>query len=150
VVGSWLKLRLSEREYEAMIVLFLDAQHRLIEWEEVGSGTINKASVYPREIVKSAMSLNNHPSGVAEPSIADRVFTDRLATALSLVEVQVLDHFVIGHGDPVSFRLRGWLDPATPSTLPGPANTKPRRRSAPQPPKGWKQLGRAPVAFTAT
>jgi DNA repair protein RadC len=97
--------------------LFLDNQHRLIACETVSIGTINQTSVYPREIVKTALGHNaaavvvahNHPSGVAEPSMADRAITKRLQDALSLVEVRTLDHIVLGHGESVSFAERGWL-----------------------------------------
>ncbi|WP_262926393.1 JAB domain-containing protein [Serratia fonticola] len=114
---NYLRLQLERLEHEAFMVLFLDNQHRLIACETVSIGTINQTPVYPREIVKTALSHNaaavvvahNHPSGVAEPSVADRHITKHLQDALSLVEVRTLDHIVLGHGESVSFAERGWL-----------------------------------------
>ncbi|AHG20346.2 hypothetical protein Z042_12395 [Chania multitudinisentens RB-25] len=114
---NYLRLQLERLEHEAFMVLFLDNQHRLIACETVSIGTINQTPVYPREIVKTALSHNaaavvvahNHPSGVAEPSAADRHITKHLQDALSLVEVRTLDHIVLGHGESVSFAERGWL-----------------------------------------
>jgi hypothetical protein len=85
--------------------------------EALARGTIDGASVYPREVVKAALKhgaaaiifAHNHPSGVPEPSAADRVITERLRTALQLVDIRVLDHFVVGDGEPVSFAERGWI-----------------------------------------
>jgi len=98
-------------------VLFLDNRHRVISLDEMFNGTINGASVHPREIVKRALSHNaaavilahNHPSGVAEPSEADQHLTRKLSEALGLIDVRVLDHFVIGDGEAVSFAERGWI-----------------------------------------
>ena len=95
----------------------LDNRHRVIGFEEVFRGTIDAASVYPREIVKLALLRNaaalivahNHPSGVAEPSAADQQLTRRLKEALALVDVRLLDHFVVGDGEVVSFAERGLL-----------------------------------------
>ncbi len=109
--------RLRDRQREVFAALFLDNQHRLIAFEELFQGTIDSASVYPREVVKKALALNaaaiifahNHPSGVAEPSQADRQITERLVQALALVDIRVLDHLVVGDGEPVSFAERGWL-----------------------------------------
>jgi len=103
-VRGLLRLRLAERERETFAVLFLDNRHRLIEIEEMFHGTIDGASVHAREVVKAALRHNaaavvlahNHPSGVAEPSRADRAITQRLKDALALVDVRVLDHFVVG------------------------------------------------------
>ncbi|MFQ0829059.1 DNA repair protein RadC [Serratia fonticola] len=114
---NYLRLQLERLEHEAFMVLFLDNQHRLIACETVSIGTINQTPVYPREIVKTALSHNaaavvvahNHPSGVAEPNVADRHITKHLQDALSLVEVRTLDHIVLGHGESVSFAERGWL-----------------------------------------
>ncbi|CAM3642394.1 hypothetical protein BS639_22680 [Rouxiella silvae] len=114
---QYLRLQLELLEREVFMVLYLDNQHRLIDSEISSLGTINATSVYPREIVKAALTHNaaavirahNHPSGVAEPSHADRTVTERLTKALSLVDVRVLDHVVIGHGESISFAERGWL-----------------------------------------
>lgn len=108
---------LRDRQREAFYILFLDNQHRVIRDEILFEGTIDAASVYPREVVKRALHHNaaavilahNHPSGVAEPSQADRRITDRLRDALSLVEIRVMDHFVVGDGEVVSFAERGWI-----------------------------------------
>lgn len=95
--------------------LFLDNRHRVITFEELFQGTINGASVFPREVVKKALSHNaaavilahNHPSGVAEPSEADRNITQQLSKALALVDIKVLDHLVVGDGETVSMAERG-------------------------------------------
>ncbi|WP_188005896.1 RadC family protein [Vibrio cholerae] len=108
---------LRDRQREAFYILFLDNQHRVIRDEILFEGTIDAASVYPREVVKRALHHNaaavilahNHPSGVAEPSQADRRITDHLRDALGLVEIRVLDHFVVGDGEVVSFAERGWI-----------------------------------------
>ncbi|GHW03181.1 DNA repair protein RadC, putative [Vibrio cholerae] len=97
-------------------VLFLDNQHRLIEFKELFRGTVDAASVYPREVLKEALNVNaaavifahNHPSGDPEPSQTDRRITQRLKDALSLVDIRVLDHVVVGKSS-VSFAERGWL-----------------------------------------
>jgi DNA repair protein RadC len=97
--------------------LFLDNRHRVICFEELFRGTINGASVHPREVVKKALHHNaaalilahNHPSGIAEPSEADRQLTKKLQQALGLVDIRVLDHVVIGDGESVAFAERGWL-----------------------------------------
>ncbi len=104
-------------EREAFVVIHLDTRHRVLGIEEAAVGTIDGASVYPREIVKSVLSRNssavifahNHPSGVPDPSSADRRLTERLRDALSLVDVRVLDHLVVAGGDYVSFSQRGLL-----------------------------------------
>ena len=100
---DYLQLQLSSRPYEVFAVLFLDAQHRLIALEELFRGTLAQTSVYPREVVVRALALNaasvvlahNHPSGSAQPSRADEAITKTLKAALSLIDVQVLDHFVV-------------------------------------------------------
>ncbi|MDE2150211.1 MAG: DNA repair protein RadC [Gammaproteobacteria bacterium] len=115
-VRRFLVAQLRDRDRELFAGLFLDAQHRVIAFEVMADGTLAAASVYPREVVKRALALNaaavifahNHPSGVAEPSAADRVLTDRLRQALALVDVRVLDHFVVGERVE-SFAERGWL-----------------------------------------
>ncbi|MGB1109860.1 MAG: RadC family protein [Gammaproteobacteria bacterium] len=113
----FLNAQLRDREHEVFACLFLDNRHRVIAFEELFRGTIDGASVYPREVVKQALGHNaaavifahNHPSGVAEPSQSDERITQRLKTALSSVDVRVLDHIVVGDGEPVSFAERGLL-----------------------------------------
>ena len=113
----YLLSRMRDYDHEVFACLLLDNRHRVIRYSELFRGTINGASVYPREVVKHVLRHNaaavilahNHPSGVAEPSEADRHLTRRLKAALELVEVRVLDHFVIGDGQTVSFAERGWI-----------------------------------------
>ncbi|MDA9557623.1 DNA repair protein RadC [Vibrio sp.] len=113
----YLSSMLRDRQREAFFVLFLDNQNRVICDEVLFEGTIDSASVHPREIVKRALHHNasslilahNHPSGVAEPSQADRRITRRLVDALELVDIRILDHFVVGDGEVVSFAERGWI-----------------------------------------
>lgn len=113
----FLAARLRHLRHEVFACLFLDSQHRLIAFRELFRGTIDGASVYPREVVVESLSCNaaavilahNHPSGVAEPSLADRQITRRLVDALALVDIRVLDHLVIGEGQAVSFAERGLL-----------------------------------------
>ncbi len=117
LVRDYLRLRMSGYEREVFAVLLLDSQHRLLSYEELFFGTIDAASVYPREVVKLVLAKNaaavifahNHPSGYAEPSDADRRITERLKTALATIDVSTLDHLVVGHLDVVSFAERGWL-----------------------------------------
>lgn len=117
LVREFLRLKMEFLEHEVFSVLFLDNQHRLIECREMFAGTIDGASVYPREVVKAALSLNaaavifshNHPSGVAEPSQADRRITQRLVEALKLVDIRVLDHLIVGSGDIYSFAETGLM-----------------------------------------
>ncbi len=105
------------QEYESFLTLFLDAQNRLIASEELFRGTLSQTSVYPREIVKRALRHNaaalifahNHPSGVSEPSRADELLTSALKQALGLVDVKVLDHFVVAGTDVVSLAERGMV-----------------------------------------
>lgn len=116
-VRDYLRLSLSGREHEVFVCIWLDAQHRVLAVEEPFRGTLTQTSVYPREIVKSALRLNaaavifahNHPSGVAQPSRSDELLTRDLREALSLVEVKVLDHFIIAGSHAVSFAERGLL-----------------------------------------
>lgn len=116
-VRQFLQSQLRDRDREVFAALFLDTQHRLLAYEELSVGTLDSASVYPREVVKAALKCSaaavifahNHPSGVAEPSAADRLLTERLQAALRLIDVRVLDHFVVGEAAPVSFAERGWL-----------------------------------------
>lgn len=117
VTRDWLRLHMTGLEREIFVVLWLDNQNRLIAHETLFKGTINSTTVHPRELVKSAMKHNaasavlahNHPSQLAEPSQADRQITDRIKTALELVDVRVLDHLIVGGLDIVSFAERGWL-----------------------------------------
>jgi len=114
---SYLAAQLRAYSHEVFAALFLDNQHRIIEFEELFRGTIDGASVYPREVVKKALSFNaaavifahNHPSGIAEPSEADKYITYRLKQALSLVDIRVLDHFIVGDGEAYSFAEHGLL-----------------------------------------
>lgn len=114
---DFLCMKLGTSEHEIFAALFLDTRHRLIEYRELFRGTIDGAAVYPREVLKEALSLNaaaiilahNHPSGDAEPSEADRNITARLSKALSLIDVRILDHLVIAGGDHISFAERGLL-----------------------------------------
>ncbi len=113
----FLSARLRHRQHEVFACLFLDNRHRVLRFDELFRGTIDAASVYPREVVKQALACNaaavilahNHPSGVAEPSQADRHITRRLQDALALVDIRVLDHLVVGDGEAVSFAERGLL-----------------------------------------
>ncbi|MDE2076033.1 MAG: DNA repair protein RadC [Burkholderiales bacterium] len=116
-VKEFLQIQLGNREHEVFGVLFLDAQHRLIAFEELFRGTLSQTSVYPREVVKQALAHNagavilahNHPSGVLEPSRADELLTQTLKSSLNLVDVRVLDHIVVGRSACVSFAERGLL-----------------------------------------
>ncbi|WP_368994573.1 DNA repair protein RadC [Citrobacter freundii] len=116
-VKEYLRAKLAGFEHEVFAVLFMDTQHRLIEYAEMFRGTIDGASVYPRELVKEALRLNaaavivshNHPSGNPEPSGADRTLTQRLKEALGLVDVRVLDHIIVGGTDTTSFAERGLI-----------------------------------------
>jgi DNA repair protein RadC len=116
-VRDYLRLRLSGLEHEVFVVVFLDAQHRVLACEELFRGTLNQTSVYPREVVKQALAHNagavifahNHPSGVAEPSRADELLTAALKQALALVDVRALDHFVVAGPVLVSFAERGLI-----------------------------------------
>lgn len=115
--ARYLKARLAAYPYEVFACLFLDNRHRVIAFEELFRGTIDGASVHPREVVRRCLAHNaaaviaahNHPSGVAEPSVADRHLTTRLRDSLALVDVRLLDHFVIGAGEPTSLAQRGWV-----------------------------------------
>lgn len=116
-VRDYLKARLRHEPHEVFGGLFLDSKHRVLAFEVLFRGSIDGASVYPRQVVKRALAHNaaalilthNHPSGVAEPSQADRLLTQQLKAALALVEVRVLDHFIVGEGEPLSLAERGWL-----------------------------------------
>ena len=114
---DYLKLRLYGSPHEIFACLFLDNRHRVILYEELFRGTIDGASVHPREVVRRVIETNaaavifahNHPSGVAEPSPADLRITQRLKEALALIEVRVLDHIIVGDGEGTSFAERGLL-----------------------------------------
>ncbi|CAN5299394.1 DNA repair protein RadC [soil metagenome] len=116
-VRQFLRLKLSGLPHEVFAVLFLDSQHRLIAMEEMFRGTLGQTSVYPREVVKRALALgaaavllaHNHPSGVAEPSRSDETLTQQLKAALALVDVRVLDHFIVGHNEVISLAERGLI-----------------------------------------
>jgi len=116
-VRDYLRLRLQDRPHEVFVGVFLDAQNRVLAVEELFRGTLTQTSVYPREVVKRALHHNaaalifahNHPSGIAEPSRSDESLTQALKHALSLVDVKVLDHFVVGSGAAMSFAERGLL-----------------------------------------
>jgi len=116
-VRDYLRLKLAARKEEAFVCIWLDAQHRAIQIEEPFRGTLTQTSVYPREIVKAALRVNaaavifahNHPSGVAQPSQSDELLTRNLKEALSLIEVKVLDHFIVAGNQAISFAERGLL-----------------------------------------
>lgn len=117
VVKDYLRLRLGGRGHEVFSVLFLDAQNRLIQLEEMFRGSLTQASVYPREVLKRALQLHaaavilahNHPSGSAKPSRSDEMLTQTLKSALAMIDVRVLDHLVVGDTEVVSFVERGLL-----------------------------------------
>ena len=114
---EYLRLKLGDRKEEVFGTLFLDSQHRMLQYAELFQGTVDGAAVYPRVVVQRSLEINaaavvffhNHPSGVAEPSAADRAITRRLQDALSLIDVRVLDHVVVSAGDAMSFAERGLL-----------------------------------------
>ncbi|MFP2516913.1 RadC family protein [Buttiauxella agrestis] len=116
-VREFIQSQLTNAEREIFMVIFLDNQHRVIKHCPMFSGTLNHVEVHPREIVREAMKSNaaalilahNHPSGRAEPSKADRVITERIIKVCLFMEIQVLDHLVIGRGEYVSFAERGWI-----------------------------------------
>jgi DNA repair protein RadC len=114
---EYIQCQLKDKKNEVFHVLFLDTRHRVIEAEDMFYGSIDGASVYPRVVAERALQLgaaaiivaHNHPSGVSEPSLADQAITRRLKEALMLLEIRLLDHFVIGDGPPVSMASRGML-----------------------------------------
>lgn len=116
-VKTYLRAQLRHHQQEVFACLFLDQQHRLIAFEKLFYGSINQASVYPREILKRALHHNaasiifahNHPSGFAEPSLADQELTKELSKVLNIIDVKVIDHFVVGDDKTVSFAELGWL-----------------------------------------
>lgn len=117
ILRDWLRLYCAKLEHEVFLVLYLDAHHRLIEAEELFRGTLTQTSVYPREVVKGALARNaaalavahNHPSGETEPSHVDELLTQTLKSALSLVDVRVIDHFVVAGDQVISFAECGRL-----------------------------------------
>jgi DNA repair protein RadC len=117
ILRDWLRLYCAGLEHEVFLVLYLDANHRLIESQELFRGTLTQTSVYPRELVKGALARNaaalavahNHPSGQAEPSRADEFLTQTLKSTLSLVDVRIIDHFVVAGDQVVSFAERGLI-----------------------------------------
>jgi DNA repair protein RadC len=116
-VRDYLRLAIGARAHEVFVCIWLDAQHHVIKFEEPFQGTLTQTSVYPREIVKAALACNaaavifahNHPSGAAQPSQADELLTANLKEALALVEVRVLDHFIVAGNQAISFAERGLL-----------------------------------------
>ncbi|MDI2592758.1 DNA repair protein RadC [Pseudomonas sp. N3-W] len=116
-VRDYLKAMLRHEPHEVFGCLFLDSKHRVLAFEALFRGSIDCTSVYPRQVVKRALAHNaaalilchNHPSGSTDPSQADRTLTRRLQEALELVDVRVLDHFIIGDGDPLSMAEYGWM-----------------------------------------
>jgi DNA repair protein RadC len=117
MVHDYMRLKIGQLEHEIFAILLLDTQNRLLAYEEVFRGTIDTCMVHPREVLKIALANNaacvilahNHPSGMAEPSQNDRRITERLRDALTLVDIRVLDHLVVGGDTVVSFAERGWL-----------------------------------------
>jgi len=116
-VRDYLRLAIASREHEVFVCLWLDAQHRVLSCEETFRGTLTQTSVYPREIVKAGLKMNaaavifahNHPSGAAQPSQADELLTRNLKEALALVDIKVLDHFIVAGNQAISFAERGLL-----------------------------------------
>jgi DNA repair protein RadC len=116
-VRDYLKSLLRHEPHEVFGCLFMDSKHRMLAFEVLFRGSIDSASVYPRQVVKRALAHNaaavifchNHPSGNSEPSQADRTLTQRLTEALDLIEVRVLDHFIVGEGEPLSMVEHGWM-----------------------------------------
>lgn len=141
-VRDYLFLWLGDLEHEVFAAVFLDAQNRVIAAEELFRGTLRQTTIYPREVVKRALALNagavilahNHPSGTEEPSHADRWLTVQLKTALAMVDVRTLDHFVIAGRHYTSFMERGWLPETPAESAPEPAKPKrarPRKATKP-------------------
>jgi len=114
---QFLRLLLAEREHEVFLVILMDSKDRMIHSEELFRGTLTQTRVYPREVVKLSLKHNagavvfchNHPSGIGEPSSADKVLTNTLKSALALVDVKVLDHFIVAGRDVLSFAERGLI-----------------------------------------
>lgn len=116
-VRDYLKSLLRHELHEVFGCMFMDSKHRMLAFEVLFRGSIDSASVYPRQVVKRALAHNaaavifchNHPSGITDPSQADRTLTKRLTEALDLIEVRVLDHFIVGDGEPLSMVEHGWM-----------------------------------------
>jgi DNA repair protein RadC len=116
-VREYFQMQLSGLSYEVFCVVFLDSQHRILHFEELFTGTLDGASVYPRRVVEEALNhraaalifCHNHPSGVSEPSAADRRITERLTSALALIDVRVLDHFIVSGEGSYSFAESGLI-----------------------------------------
>ena len=116
-VKDYLRLKLVAEPNEVFAIVFMNSQHRVLAYEPMFKGTLDSTAVYPRVVVQRALELNagavifshQHPSGCTEPSSADRVLTDRLKAALSLIDVRVLDHIIVGQGTPYSFAESGLL-----------------------------------------
>ncbi|MDI9331677.1 MAG: DNA repair protein RadC [Alphaproteobacteria bacterium] len=117
LVQDFVQLHLGQLSHEVFGVLFLDAQHRLIRFDEMFRGTLTQTSVYPREVVQQALQCgacavvlaHNHPSGQVQPSRADQILTQTLREALALVDVRVLDHVIVGPGQSLSMAQKGWI-----------------------------------------
>ncbi len=117
VVRDWLRLYCADLEHEVFLVIYLDSQHRLIEAEQLFRGTLTQTSVYPRELAKGALARNaaalavahNHPSGAVEPSRADELLTQTLKSTLGLLDVRLIDHFVVAGDQVISFAERGLI-----------------------------------------
>lgn len=116
-VRDYLRLKLVAEPNEVFAAVFLDSQHQVLAYEPMFKGSVDQTSVYPRVVVQRALALNasalilahQHPSGVTEPSMADQSLTERLKAALAMVDIRVLDHFIIGKGTPYSFAESGLL-----------------------------------------
>ena len=116
-VQDYLRLKLVAQPNEVFAVMFFDSQMQVLAYEPLFQGTVNQTAVYPRVVVQRALALNascvilahQHPSGLSEPSTADRVLTDQIKAALALIDVRVLDHFIVGKGPPYSFAEAGLL-----------------------------------------
>jgi DNA repair protein RadC len=117
-VRDWLRLKLANNQHEVFMALWLDAQNHLLQADLLFTGTLTQTSVYPREVVKTALARNaaavilahNHPSGISEPSQADELLTTNLKAALNMVDVKLLDHFIVaGNAQPISFAERGLI-----------------------------------------
>jgi DNA repair protein RadC len=117
MMREYCQLRYGEYEHEVFSLVLLDNRHRVIKLEEMFRGTIDGASVHPREVVKAALKCNavavvfvhNHPSGITEPSVADKCITEQLRSALALIDVRVLDHLIVSHESSLSFAERGLI-----------------------------------------
>ena len=117
MLRKYLSLKLAKKEHEVFAIIFLDNQNRVISYKELFMGTIDGASVYPREVVKSCLSHNaaaiimvhNHPSGISDPSVSDKQITERLVNALSYVDIRVLDHIIVGGIESFSFAEAGLI-----------------------------------------